>query len=92
MGEVLSRDDLLAARRRGARGGPHDRVRQRLSSTCCTSATCAISRRAAQEADVLVVAINDDASVRALKGEGRPILRRATAPSSWPRCAAWTTS
>jgi D-glycero-beta-D-manno-heptose 1-phosphate adenylyltransferase len=29
---------------------------------------------AAQEADLLVVAINDDASVRALKGEGRPIL------------------
>jgi rfaE bifunctional protein nucleotidyltransferase chain/domain len=29
---------------------------------------------AAQEADVLVVAINDDQSVRVLKGEGRPIL------------------
>ncbi len=29
---------------------------------------------AAAEADVLVVAINDDDSVRALKGEGRPIL------------------
>jgi D-glycero-beta-D-manno-heptose 1-phosphate adenylyltransferase len=29
---------------------------------------------AAQEADVLVVAINDDASVKALKGENRPIL------------------
>jgi rfaE bifunctional protein nucleotidyltransferase chain/domain len=29
---------------------------------------------AAQEADVLVVAINDDASVKALKGEDRPIL------------------
>jgi rfaE bifunctional protein nucleotidyltransferase chain/domain len=29
---------------------------------------------AAQEADVLVVAINDDRSVRALKGEGRPVL------------------
>lgn len=29
---------------------------------------------AAQEADVLVVAINDDASVRTLKGEGRPVL------------------
>jgi len=29
---------------------------------------------AAQEADVLVVAINDDDSVRELKGEGRPIL------------------
>jgi len=29
---------------------------------------------AADEADVLVVAVNDDASVRHLKGEGRPIL------------------
>ena len=29
---------------------------------------------AAQEADILVVAINDDASVRALKGDGRPVL------------------
>jgi len=29
---------------------------------------------AAREADVLVVAINDDESVRTLKGEGRPIL------------------
>jgi rfaE bifunctional protein nucleotidyltransferase chain/domain len=29
---------------------------------------------AAGEADVLVVAINDDRSVRALKGQGRPIL------------------
>ena len=28
----------------------------------------------AQEADLLVVAVNDDASVRLLKGEGRPIL------------------
>jgi rfaE bifunctional protein nucleotidyltransferase chain/domain len=29
---------------------------------------------AAQEADRLIVAVNDDASVRGLKGEGRPIL------------------
>jgi rfaE bifunctional protein nucleotidyltransferase chain/domain len=29
---------------------------------------------AAQEADVLVVAVNDDESVQRLKGEGRPIL------------------
>ena len=29
---------------------------------------------AAQEGDVLVVAVNDDASVRALKGDGRPVL------------------
>jgi rfaE bifunctional protein nucleotidyltransferase chain/domain len=32
---------------------------------------------AAQEADLLVVAINDDASVRGLKGAGRPILSAA---------------
>src|ERR671911_2264947 len=32
---------------------------------------------AAQEADLLIVAINDDQSVRVLKGEGRPILSAA---------------
>jgi D-glycero-beta-D-manno-heptose 1-phosphate adenylyltransferase len=32
---------------------------------------------AAAEADVLVVAINDDESVRGLKGEGRPVLAAA---------------
>ena len=32
---------------------------------------------AAQEADVLVVALNDDDSVRVLKGNGRPILAAA---------------
>ena len=43
---------------------------------------------AAAEADRLIVAINDDESVRTLKGEGRPILARpSTAPSSSPRCA-----
>ena len=32
---------------------------------------------AAREADLLIVALNDDQSVRALKGEGRPILPAA---------------
>jgi rfaE bifunctional protein nucleotidyltransferase chain/domain len=32
---------------------------------------------AAREADILVVAVNDDESVRTLKGEGRPILSAA---------------
>jgi rfaE bifunctional protein nucleotidyltransferase chain/domain len=32
---------------------------------------------ASREADVLVVALNDDASVRRLKGDGRPILSAA---------------
>ena len=44
------------------------------------------------EADRLVVAVNDDESVRALKGEGRPVMRRPIAPNSSPRCAASTTS
>jgi rfaE bifunctional protein nucleotidyltransferase chain/domain len=34
-------------------------------------------RAAAEEADLLVVAINDDASVRRLKGPGRPIVPAA---------------
>jgi rfaE bifunctional protein nucleotidyltransferase chain/domain len=71
--EILSRDDLVAraadARREGRTvafaNGCFDllhvgHVRYLESS--------------AQEADLLVVAINDDASVRTLKGEGRPIL------------------
>ena len=33
---------------------------------------------AAREGDVLVVALNDDASVRVLKGEGRPLLDDAS--------------
>jgi rfaE bifunctional protein nucleotidyltransferase chain/domain len=32
---------------------------------------------AAQEADRLIVAVNDDASERALKGEGRPLMHEA---------------
>ena len=32
---------------------------------------------AAAEADILVVAVNDDESVRALKGEGRPVMDQA---------------
>ena len=48
---------------------------------------------AAREADRLVVAINDDASVRALKGAGpADPLRAAIAPSWSRRCAASTTS
>lgn len=76
MGDILSRDELIAraaaARREGrtlafANGGfdllhvGHVRYLE----------------AAAREADLLVVAINDDGSVRALKGEGRPILAAA---------------
>ena len=46
---------------------------------------------AAAEADRLVVAINDDRTVAALKGQGRPILPVQTAPSWWRRSRWWTT-
>ena len=47
---------------------------------------------AAAEADRLIVAVNDDRSVAALKGRAGRFCRRAIAPSSSPRCAASTTS
>jgi D-glycero-beta-D-manno-heptose 1-phosphate adenylyltransferase len=73
VGEVVSRDRLA------------DRVRQAHESgrTVAFANGCfdllhvghvRYLEAAAQEADILVVAINDDQSVRALKGEGRPIL------------------
>jgi len=42
-------------------------------------------------ADLLVVAVNTDASTRALKGPGRPVIPRTSAPSSSRRSSAWTT-
>ena len=73
MGEVLSRADLVsrvAAERAAGRtiafaNGVFDLLHV---------GHVRYLEGAAQEADVLVVAINDDASVRALKGDGRPVL------------------
>ncbi len=73
MGEILSRDDLAA---RVAR----DRAR---GLTCAFANGCfdllhvghiRYLQGAAREADRLIVAINDDPAVRALKGPHRPIL------------------
>ena len=73
MGEILARDTLVA----------------RLASERAAGRTIAFANgcfdilhvghvryldAAAKEADLLVVAINDDQSVRTLKGDGRPIL------------------
>ena len=73
MGEILSRPDLV----------------QRLAAERAAGRTIALANgcfdllhvghvryleASAQEADVLVVALNDDETVRRLKGEGRPIL------------------
>ena len=64
------------------------------SSTCCTSATCAICSTRARLGDALIVGVNSDRSVRADQGTERPITpeararrgagsaRRASTPSS----------
>ena len=73
MGDVVSRADLLA-RVADARGGGRTIA---LANGCFDLLHVGHVRylgAAAQEADLLIVAINDDPSVRALKGEGRPIL------------------
>ena len=76
VGEVLSRDGLVAR-------AAADRAAGRsvaFANGCFDLLHVGHLRyleSAAREADRLVVAINDDASVRGLKGEGRPILAAA---------------
>ena len=41
--------------------------------------------------DCLVLGLNDDASVRRLKGNKRPLIRRWSAPAFWPPSPVWTT-
>lgn len=76
MGEVVSRADLLARVADARRAG-----RTIAFANGCFDLLHVGHIRylnaAAQEADLLIVAINDDDSVRKLKGEGRPILNAA---------------
>jgi len=76
MGRVLSRDDLVAAIAAERRAG-----RTVAFANGCFDLLhvghVRYLQAAAAEADVLVVAINDDASVERLKGRGRPILPAA---------------
>jgi D-glycero-beta-D-manno-heptose 1-phosphate adenylyltransferase len=76
VGEVLSRDALVARAAALRRDG-----RTIAFANGCFDLLHVGHVRyleaAAQEADVLVVALNDDESVRALKGDGRPILGAA---------------
>jgi rfaE bifunctional protein nucleotidyltransferase chain/domain len=73
VGEVLSRD-ALAARVEDARASGRTVAFANGCFDLLHVGHVRYLEAAAQEADVLVVAINDDRSVRALKGEGRPIL------------------
>jgi len=74
MGEILARDELV----RRARA---DRVAGRTIAFANGAfdllhvGHVRYLESAAREADVLVVAVNDDESVRGLKGEGRPIMK-----------------
>ncbi len=71
MGKVLSRADLLARAAAARRGG----LTISFANGCFDLLHVGHIRylnAAAQEADLLVVAINDDESVKELKGEGRP--------------------
>ena len=76
MGKVLSRSDLLTRVSDLRRGG-----RTIAFANGCFDLLHVGHVRylaaAAEEGDVLIVAINDDAIVRMLKGEGRPILPAA---------------
>jgi rfaE bifunctional protein nucleotidyltransferase chain/domain len=73
VGEVVSRESLVARVRQARESG-----RTVAFANGCFDLLHVGHVRylesAAQEADVLVVAINDDRSVRELKGRGRPIL------------------
>jgi len=76
MGRVLSREDLVAAAAGERRAGR----RIAFANGCFDLLHVGHVRylqAAAAEADVLVVAINDDESVARLKGPGRPILSAA---------------
>src|SRR5688572_23333938 len=76
MGEILSRDQLLERVRADRAAG-----RSLAFANGCFDLLhvghVRYLQAAAQEADLLIVAINDDDSVRTLKGEGRPILKAA---------------
>ena len=73
MGEVVSRD-LLVMRIENARRNGHTVAFANGCFDLLHVGHLRYLEAAAQEADVLVVAVNDDRSVRMLKGDGRPLL------------------
>jgi D-glycero-beta-D-manno-heptose 1-phosphate adenylyltransferase len=73
MGSVVSRSELLAHVARLRQAGRTIAFANGCFDLLHVGHTRYLAA-AAQEADILIVAINDDESVRRLKGEGRPIL------------------
>ena len=73
MGEVVSREELVARVLRDRAAGRSVAFANGCFDLLHVGHTRYLESAAA-EADVLVVAVNDDDSVRGLKGKGRPIL------------------
>ena len=73
MGEVMSRDRLVA-RVHEARAAGRTIAFANGCFDLLHVGHVRYLEAAAQEADLLVVAVNDDQSVRVLKGDGRPVL------------------
>ena len=73
MGDILTRDELVA-RARLERAAGRTLAFANGAFDLLHVGHVRYLQAAAREADVLVVAVNDDASVRGLKGEGRPII------------------
>ena len=73
MGDVVSRDELVGRVRRDRAAGRSVAFANGCFDLLHVGHTRYLESAAA-EADVLVVAVNDDDSVRGLKGKGRPIL------------------
>src|ERR687892_134498 len=76
MGEVVTREDLLR-RVRDHRAAGRTIAFANGAFDLLHVGHIRYLESAAHEGDVLVVAVNDDASVQALKGEGRPIMKDA---------------
>ena len=74
MGEILARDEL-ARRTRADRAAGRTIAFANGAFDLLHVGHVRYLESAAREADVLVVAVNDDESVRGLKGEGRPIMK-----------------
>jgi len=74
MGEILARDELVR-RARADRGAGRTIAFANGAFDLLHVGHVRYLESAAREADVLVVAVNDDESVRGLKGEGRPIMK-----------------
>ena len=73
MGEVMARDELVARARQARAAGQSVAFANGVFDLLHVGHVRYLEA-AAQEADLLVVAINDDDSVRRLKGEGRPLM------------------